>query len=80
MTRQEISVLVGQDAIGGAQQHRQPRVDEVDLRQRQRQIAAEHDSLVQGVVHDVEERRAVSLEDAFCNCLRGSFRVVRSPA
>src|SRR5437762_213107 len=46
-------------AIGGAEQRREPDVDEVDVRQGQDQIGVEHDPLAQQVVDQIEERRVV---------------------
>src|SRR5688572_15848905 len=59
----EIEALARQDAIGGAQQQRQSRVNQVDLRQRDRQVSGQHDAFAQHVVDDVEQRGIFGAED-----------------
>lgn len=65
MTFQKIRLLFRQHTIGGAQQERQPRVDKVHLRERNRDVAAQHDTLVEHVVDDVEERGVLGAEQEF---------------
>ena len=60
----EVSILRRQHAIRGAEQQGQARVNEIDLRQRDCQIAGQHHALVQDIVDDVEERRLFGGEDA----------------
>jgi hypothetical protein len=63
MTIQELRTFSGQNTIRRGQQERQLRVDQIDLREADREIAAEHDSVVEHVVDDVQQRAVVGTED-----------------
>ena len=65
MALDEVGILVRQHPIGRAQQHGQPRIDQIDLRQRDRQVAAQHDAFVQDVIDDVQQRRLAGIENGF---------------
>lgn len=61
-----------QHPIGRAQQQRKPRVDQVHVRQRNRQVAAQHHTFVQHVVDDVEQGGVGRIQD--------EFRIAPAPA
>jgi hypothetical protein len=63
MTIQELRTFSGQNTIRRGQQERQLRVDQIDLREADREIAAEHDSVVEHVVDDVQQRAVIGTED-----------------
>src|SRR5262249_45977900 len=46
-----------QDAIGGAQERREPQVDQIDARDAERHVAVGHHALVEELVEDVEDGR-----------------------
>ena len=58
----EVLVLVRQHAIGGTEQHRQLRIDQLDLGETDGNVAAQHDAFAQHVVDDVEEGRVLVAE------------------
>ena len=57
----ELDVLARQHAIRSRQQQRETRVDQVDLREPNGEIATQDDALVQQIVDDIEERRVFEL-------------------
>jgi len=52
----ELLMFTGEHAIGSRQQQRQTRVDEFDPREADGEIAVQHDTLVEQIVNDVEQR------------------------
>jgi hypothetical protein len=76
MALDELRVLAGQDAIRRRQKQRDPGVDKIDLRERERDLPAQHDPLVEQVIDDVEQRLVLGTE----NALRfgGSVRICLS--
>src|SRR5262249_32033414 len=51
------------EPIGGAEQRRQPQVDQIDARHPEQHLAGEDDSLGQDVVDHVEERRVGAFDE-----------------
>src|SRR5829696_8835081 len=58
-----VSRRIRQDAVGGTEQRGQSDVDEIDVGQRENQVGIEHDTAVQQVVEDVEQRRIGLIDD-----------------
>src|SRR5215510_11471892 len=52
----ELRMLAGEYAIGSRQQQRQTRVNKLDSREPDGEIAVEHDALVEQIVDNVEQR------------------------
>lgn len=56
MPGHEVDLLTRENAIGGRQQQRQPRIDQIDLREPDGEIASQDHTLVEQIVDDVEQR------------------------
>src|SRR5262245_16649451 len=59
----ELRLLTGENAIRSRQQQRQTRINEVDPREPDREIAVQDDALIEEIVDDVEQRCVLRPED-----------------
>jgi hypothetical protein len=52
-----------QDAIRGTQKRRESNVNEVDVRERERQVGVQKNAFVEQVINHVKDRRLVLIND-----------------